>query len=108
MAIDKWFAVKIALFNSLGFSYITAGVTYVDARLTTHVVYGPRHYRAGYTLSVIGGLLIFAGNDLRCYERGRFAVLPPRVSTPGNVFMDASAIARVPSLLCDSFPAFWH
>ncbi|HYY55941.1 MAG TPA: hypothetical protein VE842_01350 [Pyrinomonadaceae bacterium] len=90
MAIDKWFAVKIALFNSLGFSYITAGVTYVDARLTTHVVYGPRHYRAGYTLSVIGGLLIFAGTMLVILKTASWRV---KAALPAMIFAVMSAVA---------------
>jgi len=70
MYSDKWFAVKIALFNSLGFFVIAAGVTYVDARLTTHLVFGARHYPAGYPLSVIGAVIIFFIT--------MFAILKPR------------------------------
>lgn len=64
MDTHKWFAIKIALFSSLGFLYITAGVTYVDARLTTHVVFGARYYSAGYWVAAIGGVVIFVGTML--------------------------------------------
>lgn len=64
MNTHKWFAIKTALFNAIGFSYVTAGITYVDARLTTHVVYGARYYSAGYWIAVIGGVVILGGTVL--------------------------------------------
>lgn len=51
------FIALIVLFNWLGFSFIAAGVTYVDARLTTHY-YGVRHYRWGYWVAALGGLVV--------------------------------------------------
>jgi hypothetical protein len=56
---DRWFATKVAVFDSTSFGVIVGWVTYVDARLTTHVTYGARHYRGGYAISAIGSLLIF-------------------------------------------------
>jgi hypothetical protein len=86
----KWFAIKIALFNSIGFSYIIGGVTYVDARLTTHVVYGSRHYRAGYTLALIGGLLIFVSTMLAILKAPSWKI---KAALPALIFAIMSAIA---------------
>jgi len=41
------FLLRIAVFNALGLCLTAGGVTLVDARLTSHVVYGPRHYPMG-------------------------------------------------------------
>lgn len=90
MTTHKWFAVKIALFNSLGFSYIVAGVTYVDARLTTHVVFGARQYQAGYPLSVIGGFLIFVGTMLVILKADSWKV---KAALPAVICAFVSAVA---------------
>jgi hypothetical protein len=37
MTKDAWFAVKVAGLNALAFSITLAGVTWIDARLTSHV-----------------------------------------------------------------------
>jgi hypothetical protein len=83
VATHKWFAVKIALFNLIGFSYVIASVTYVDARLTTHVVYGARHYRAGYPLAVIGGLFIFFSTMLAILKPASWKV---KAALPAMIF----------------------
>lgn len=59
MRRGDWFAAKIAGFNSLAFSLVVASVTFVDARLTSHVAFGARHYAYGYPLSLLGGILVF-------------------------------------------------
>jgi hypothetical protein len=86
----KWFAIKIALFNSIGFSYVTAGVTYVDARLTTHVVFGARHYRAGYAIAVFGGVLIFIGTMLAILKANSWKL---KAALPAIIFAVINAIA---------------
>lgn len=55
---DRPFIIKVALFNSLCFSLIVGWVTFVDARLTTHVAFGARYYRGGHAVSFIGGLSV--------------------------------------------------
>jgi hypothetical protein len=61
----RLFAVKIALFNSLGFFLLLTAITYVDARLTTHVVFHrARIYPWGHTVAIVGGLSIFLGTFL--------------------------------------------
>jgi hypothetical protein len=89
VATHKWFAVKIALFNSLGFSYIVAGITYVDARLTTHVVFGARYYRAGYPLAVIGGSVIFVGTMLAILKATSWKL---QAALPATIFAVMSAV----------------
>jgi len=70
MKKDREFAIKIALFNSLLFCFLIAAVTYVDARLKTHVPFGAsgasgaRTYRWGYIVSGVGGLLVLLGTSL--------------------------------------------
>lgn len=61
---DREFAIKIALFNSLLFSFLLAAVTFVDARLKTRFEYGARVYRWGYLVSGLGGLLVLLGTSL--------------------------------------------
>jgi len=48
----------MAAFNGLGFLFWISGITYVDAHLTTHIVYGARIYPHGYLLAMIGGILV--------------------------------------------------
>lgn len=81
---DRSFAIKTALFNSVGFLLIIAAITYVDSHLTSHVVYGARHYRYGYWVSLVGALVIALSTLL--IFRGRWsakakAVLPSVVLT---------------------------
>lgn len=90
MASDKWFAMKIAVFNSIGFSYVTAGVTYVDARLTTHVVFGARHYHAGYAIAVIGGVLIFVITMLAILKATSWKV---KAALPTMIFAIVNVVA---------------
>lgn len=61
---ERAFAIKIALFNSILFSFVLAAVTFVDARLTTRFKFGPRPYRWGYAVSGVGGLLVLLGTSL--------------------------------------------
>ena len=56
---DKGFALRIALFNSVGFIFATAGTTYVDARLTSHVVYSTRNYPLGYWICFLAPVIFF-------------------------------------------------
>jgi hypothetical protein len=44
MTRDNAFTLKIAMCNAIGFFVISAGVTLVDARLSSHVAYGARYY----------------------------------------------------------------
>ena len=90
MNTHKWFAIKIALFSALGFAYITAGVTYVDARLTTHLVYGARYYPAGYCVAVIGGIVIFGGTLLVILK---FKSWKLKVALPATLFVLTNALA---------------
>jgi hypothetical protein len=61
---DAWFAVKVAGLNALAFSITLAGVTWIDARLTSHVAFGARTYPYGYPLAVAGGPVVFASTLL--------------------------------------------
>jgi len=64
MTKDHWFAVKIASLNALAFSITIAGVTYIDARLTSHFAYGARVYPYGYPISLCGGPVLFVATLL--------------------------------------------
>lgn len=61
---DDWFAVKIAGLNALVFSITLAGIAWIDARLTSHVVFGARTYPYGYPLAAAGGPVVFASTFL--------------------------------------------
>lgn len=52
------FIAKVALFNSVGFCFLTAGITYFDARLKTRITYGARTYRWGYWVCAVGSLAV--------------------------------------------------
>ena len=90
MTTHRWFAIKIALFNSLGYSYVVAGVTYVDPRLTTHIVYGARHYPAGYPLAAIGGPIIFIGTILTIMKVDSWKA---KATLPTVIFAIMNAVA---------------
>ncbi|MEI6704956.1 MAG: hypothetical protein WCL71_15705 [Deltaproteobacteria bacterium] len=70
---DKWFAAKIAVFNAGGFSLCVAAITYVDARLTTHVVFGAKIYPHGYLVAILGGIVILALTVLTFFKRSSWA-----------------------------------
>jgi len=57
--LDRVFSIKIASFNAIGFLLCIAGVTYVDARLGSNIIYGPRVYPYGYWVAVTGAIIIF-------------------------------------------------
>jgi hypothetical protein len=90
MNTHKWFAIKTALLNAIGFSYITAGVTYVDARLTTHVVFGARYYWAGYSIAVIGGVIILGGTVLVILKSNSWKL---KAALPATLFVIMIALA---------------
>ena len=56
---ETGFSIRIAVFNSLGFMYSAASVTFLDARFTSHVFYPPRTYPLGYWIC-LSGPVIFA------------------------------------------------
>lgn len=64
MKRHRKFAIKIVLFNWLGFTLLLSGVTYVDARLYTRFSYGARTYRWGYLVSILGGLFVLFATSI--------------------------------------------
>lgn len=60
MTQESRFALRIAFFHALGFCYTTGGVTYLDARLTSHAAFGPRHYPLGYWVCAFAPLVFCA------------------------------------------------
>jgi hypothetical protein len=64
MTKDDGFALKIASLNALAFSITVAGVTYIDARLKSHVAFGARVYPYGYAISLCGGPVLFVATLL--------------------------------------------
>lgn len=87
---DKLFAGKIAFFNAVGFSTCAAAITYVDARLTTHVVHGVRDYPGGYAVAVIGGLIIFAITFAVLFSSASWLA---KIGTPAVIVVLAGALA---------------
>jgi len=64
MTKNAWFAVKVAGLNALAFSITVAAVTYIDARLTSHVAFGARTYMYGYPIAIVGGQLVLVSTLL--------------------------------------------
>jgi hypothetical protein len=58
--MKDFFIIKTSLLNSVVFCFITAGVTYIDARLTSHVAYGARNYYFGYWICLLGPVIFFS------------------------------------------------
>jgi hypothetical protein len=87
---ENWFAAKIAIFNSIGFSLGAASATYVDARLTTNLEYGARHYEAGYPIAIFGGLLILASTFLAIRK---VALLKLRIAMPAIVLFIIGSVS---------------
>jgi hypothetical protein len=63
------FALKIAIFNSLGFCFALASTTYADARLLSHKIFGPRIYTYGYLLCLLAVPIFVA--TYRCLRSER-------------------------------------
>ena len=69
MRQDSDFAYRMALIVSTGFAISTAGATYVDARIPSHVLYGARSYPYGYWVALLAIPLFIA--TLRLISRAR-------------------------------------
>lgn len=54
MNADGNFDLRIAFFTGGGYSATVFGATFVDSRLTSHVLFAPRHYPLGYWLCLVG------------------------------------------------------
>jgi hypothetical protein len=54
---DDRFVARVATWNSIAFCFVATGVTYVDARLTSHIVYGSREYLFGYWICILGPVI---------------------------------------------------
>ena len=50
---DKHFAFRVAAVVTFGYVLAVVGATFVDAQITSHVLYGPRSYRYGYGISLL-------------------------------------------------------
>lgn len=61
--MNKYFAIKIASFNTFGFCMATGIPTYLDPLLETIGAYGPRQYPLGFWILLIGPS-IFVSNYL--------------------------------------------
>lgn len=72
------FILKIALLNATGFCFISGITTFIDARLTSHVAFGSRHYPLGLNICW-GGLLIFIVSSVAAHRDAsdRFKMLFP-------------------------------
>ncbi len=68
---EKRFALKISLFNSLGFMFAVGVPTLVDPLLKSHVAYGARHYFLGPWV-LLFALLAFSGTFLILIKRKYF------------------------------------
>lgn len=71
---DKGFAGKIAIFNAGEFAFGVAGITYVDARLTTHLLFQARIYPGGYLVAVLGGMFILITTYLTLFKSSSWKV----------------------------------
>lgn len=50
---DRHFAFRVAAVVTFGYVLSVVGATFVDARITSHVRYGPRAYPYGYWISLL-------------------------------------------------------
>jgi hypothetical protein len=87
---DKWFAAKISVFNAVGFILCVVGITYVDARLTTHVVFGARTYTAGYYVAILGGIIILVTTYLTFFIRTSWSV---KTCVPSGIVLFVGALS---------------
>lgn len=100
MTKEAWFAVKVAGLNALAFSITVAGVTWIDARLTSHVAFGARTYPYGYPIAIAGGPLVFVSTLLVLVHASSWIV---RATVPAAI-LAALEIATLPFFL----PEFPH
>lgn len=77
---EQKFARRIAFLNSFGYCVTAAGVTFVDAKLSSHPIYGARFYPLGYWIClaapVIFILTILLAN---CSQSRKEKVLYPNL-----------------------------
>ena len=87
MTRDRAFEFGIALLNSLGFVCSTGMPTFVDGRLTSHIIYGARHYPLGYWVClpapVIGALTYMCLQ--KCKSARAKVVLPTAILVGAGV-----------------------
>jgi hypothetical protein len=75
----NWFAVKISLFNALGYGIATGTATYVDPLLKSNLGHGAVTYPMGFWI-LLPMPLVFAGSFL---AETRCSKIIPRVVLPG-------------------------
>jgi CHAT domain-containing protein len=100
MTKETWFAVKVAGLNALAFSITVAGVTYIDARLTSHVAFGARTYPYGYPIAIGGGSMVLVSTLLVLVRASSWKV---RATVPA-ASLASMGIATLPFFL----PEFPH
>lgn len=54
---DNAFTLKIAMCNAIGFFVTSAGVTFVDARLSSGIVHGALYYPLGYWICLVAPIV---------------------------------------------------
>jgi hypothetical protein len=78
MNSEKLFSAKIAGFAAGGIALAAGLATFLDSRLTTHLLFGPREYPMGYWVLLIGPVLFFGMYFLSLLPKstGKRIVLP--------------------------------
>lgn len=89
--MNKYFAIKIASFNTLGFCIATGIPTYLDPLLKTIGAYEPRQYPLGFWILLVGPS-IFVSNYL-CLKK--LASLNLRIFLPGLILFFVGFISLV-------------
>lgn len=93
------FILKIALLNALGFCLVVGATTFIDARLTSHVVFGARNYPLGF-LICLGGPFIFLLSCIAAFKNTSnwFKIVFP------TMILSVAGLASLPNFL----PEFPH
>ncbi len=68
---ENYFALRIATLNSIGYCETVAVISYVDPRLSSHVLYGARIYTYGYFAIFLGLPLFIVTYAMLRARRGR-------------------------------------
>lgn len=98
-ASENRFALRIAVFNSVGFIYSTGSVTYLDARLTSHVFYSARTYPLGYWVCLLGPVIFIL--TYLCFKKSK--TIYGKILYPALILI-AAMLLSLPNFL----PEFPH
>jgi hypothetical protein len=82
MKNEKLFQIKLALFNTLGYCLVTFTSTFLDSRLTSHILWPQRTYPLGFWILMVGPLVFIL--TLICFKKVKSTIT--KIWLPSTTF----------------------